>query len=372
MKRIFFFLTLLLTLPAAVARAQGEQSIWYFGSEAGVTFGDGPAEALGDGKLTTDEGCAVATTKGGQLLFYTNGVTVWNRKHEVMPNGRNLMGSKSSSQSALIVPDPGSGNIFYIFTTTAEGNSNGLRYSVVDMTRDGGFGDLPRSNILLITPVAEKLAAVRHKNGRDVWVVAHRWNSNAFVSYLVTADGVVGKPLMSNVGSMNAGPGRNAIGCLKFSPDGTKLAAALWRENNKFEVFDFNTSTGVVSKPRSFGPYEAAYGVEFSPDGTKLYGTSNAKINRTGQPEKAQIWQIDLKSGQAVAVGSPGRRKIGSLQLGPDGRIYVAREDNPYLGVIENPNASGLKCGFVDMGLKLEGRRSKLGLPNFIREVVKP
>ncbi|MFC7667853.1 hypothetical protein ACFQT0_10980 [Hymenobacter humi] len=50
------------------------------------------------------------------LLFYTNGETVWNRKHQPMPNGRKLMGSGSSTQSALIVPDPGSGNVFYIFT----------------------------------------------------------------------------------------------------------------------------------------------------------------------------------------------------------------------------------------------------------------
>ena len=101
-----------------------------------------------------------------------------------------------------------------------QGTPNGLRYSIVDMTRDNGLGDLPRVNVLLIQPVAEKLAAVRHANGRDTWVVAHRWNSNAFVAYLVTADGVSAKPFLSNVGSMNAGPGRNAIGALKFSPDG--------------------------------------------------------------------------------------------------------------------------------------------------------
>ena len=140
--------------------------------------------------MTTYEGCAVATTARGELLFYTNGETVWNRKHQPMPNGHKLMGSGSSTQSALIVPDPGSGNIFYIFTVAPQGTPNGLRYSIVDMTRADGFGDLPRVNLLLIQPVAEKLAAVRHHNGRDTWVVAHRWNSNAFVSYLVTADGV--------------------------------------------------------------------------------------------------------------------------------------------------------------------------------------
>ena len=271
------------------------------------------------------------------------------------------MGSSSSTQSALIVPDPGSGNIFYIFTVAPQGTPNGLRYSIVDMTRADGLGDLPRVNMLLIQPVAEKLAAVRHANGKDVWIVAHRWNSNAFVSYLLTADGVSAKPLMSNVGSMNAGPGRNAIGALKFSPDGRHLAAALWRETNRFELYDFDRSTGKVSNPSSFGPYAEAYGVEFSPDGTKLYGTCNGVGG--GQTE---IWQFDLKTKAKALVGKSANRKIGALQRGPDGRIYVAREDNPNLGVIEQPNALGKDCKYVDEGLKLGGRRSKLGLPAFV------
>jgi len=321
--------------------------------------------------MTTYEGCAVATTRRGELLFYTDGQTVWNRLHQPMPSGRHLMGSGSSTQSALIVPDPGSGNIFYIFTVGPQGNTDGLRYSVVDMTRADGLGDVPRANLLLVTPVAEKLAAVRHPNGRDVWVLAHRWNSNAFVAYLVTADGVSAKPVMSNVGAMNAGPGRNAIGALKFSPDGTKLAAALWRENNKFEVYDFNRATGQVSNPRSFGPYQEAYGVEFSPDGTKLYGTANGNTsakNVATAGSETQVLQFDLATKKVIPIGRSTNHKIGALQRGPDGKIYVAREDNSFLGVIESPNATGTTARYVDDGLNLGGRRSKLGLPEFVVE----
>ncbi|AYA38697.1 hypothetical protein D3Y59_17545 [Hymenobacter oligotrophus] len=360
--RFRLFPLFLLLLGALSAQAQQQSSIWYFGQEAGLDFRQGAPTPLLDGKLSTYEGSSVATTSRGQLLFYTNGVTVWNRQHEPMLNGKNLMGSKSSSQSALIVPDPGSGNVFYIFTTGAEGSSNGMRYSVVDMTAEGGLGDVKRSNMLLISPVAEKLAAVRHRNGRDIWVVGHRWNSNAFVSYLVTPDGVITKPNLSNVGAMHAGPGRNAIGCMKFSPDGRKLAVAIWREANRVQVFDFDNATGKVSNPKSYGPFEEAYGVEFSPDGSKVYATSNG--NGGGN---AQVWQVDLASGTKTAVGNSANRKIGSLQLGPDGRIYVAREDNPFLGVIENPNAMGKASKYTDDGIKLGGRRGKLGLPNFMQ-----
>jgi len=370
--RLFFVLLagLAFALMARPALAQRTTDKWYFGRQAGLDFSSGTPTPLLDGAMTTYEGCATATTKRGELLFYTDGQTVWNRQHQPMPGGRRLMGSGSSTQSALIVPDPGSGNIFYIFTVAPQGAPDGLRYSVVDMTRADGLGDVPRANLLLVTPVAEKLAAVRHPNGRDVWVVAHRWNSSAFVAYLVTAEGVAAKPIMSNVGSPNAGPGRNAIGALKFSPDGTKLAAAIWRDTNKFEVYDFDRATGKVSNARSFGPYPEAYGVEFSPDGGKLYGTCNGNSTiktPTASPE-TQVWQFDLKTKATVVVGRSSNHKIGALQRGPDGRIYVAREDNSFLGVIESPNTAGVACRYVDDGLKLGGRRSKLGLPAFIVE----
>ena len=369
MRRLLLAL-LAFSLFSQTASAQRLTDKWYFGRQAGLDFSSGTPTPLLDGAMTTYEGCATATTKRGELLFYTDGQTVWNRQHQPMPGGRHLMGSGSSTQSALIVPDPGSGNIFYIFTVAAQGAPDGLRYSVVDMTRAGGLGDVPRANLLLITPVAEKLAAVRHANGRDVWVVAHRWNSNAFVSFLVTAEGVSGgKPLLSNVGAMNAGPGRNAIGALKFSPDGTKLAAALWRENNKFEVYDFDRATGKVSNARSFGPYEEAYGVEFSPDGRLLYGTCNGDTkDQKIAASETRIVQFDLKTKVATVVGHSTNHKIGALQRGPDGKIYVAREDNSFLGVLPQPNVSGPTCGYVDDGLKLGGRRSKLGLPGFVVE----
>ena len=149
MKRLLF--AVFCGLLAFGARAQSPTDLWYFGQQAGLSFagGNGP-QPLNDGKMSTYEGCAVATTAKGELLFYTNGETVWNRLHRPMPNGVHLMGSGSSTQSALIVPDPGSGNIFYIFTVAPQGTPNGLRYSIVDMTRDDGLGDLPRVNMLLI------------------------------------------------------------------------------------------------------------------------------------------------------------------------------------------------------------------------------
>jgi WD40 repeat protein len=360
-------LSLLFSFPA-LAQSKVQTGVWYFGRNAGIDFRSGTPAPLTDGMVYTEEGTSSICDPQGNLLFYTNGVKVWNQQHKLMPNGQRLTGHSSSTQSALIVPRPANPSLYYIFTVDLQAGANGLRYSVVDMQKEAGLGDLILKNELLFTPVTEKLTAIPHRNGQDIWVIAHRWNSNAYQAFLVTANGVTGMPVTSHVGSVHGGPGRNAIGYLKPSPDGSRLAAAIWKETHKFELFDFNNATGALSNPITLDGYEEAYGVEFSPDGSKLYGGKNG----TGGG-KAEIFQFNLRAGspQAIAqsatlVGASSSRKVGALLLAPDGKIYVARDKNAYLGVIQDPNASGEACNYVDEGFHLAGKKSELGLPNFI------
>lgn len=95
-----------------------------------------------------------------------------------------------------------------------------VRYSLVNMNLDGGLGDITTTkNILLLTPVAEKLCATRHANGHDIWVTVHQWNTNAFYSYLISGSGISSVPVISTVGAIHTGGANNvnAVGCMKFS-----------------------------------------------------------------------------------------------------------------------------------------------------------
>ena len=89
------------------------------GESAGLNFNGGAPVALTDGAMNTNEGCLTISDSIGNHLFYTDGVNVWDRNHVQMPNGTGLLGHASSTQSALITSQPGSNNIFYIFTTPA-------------------------------------------------------------------------------------------------------------------------------------------------------------------------------------------------------------------------------------------------------------
>ena len=56
----------------------------------------------------------------------------------------------------------------------------------------------------------------------------------------------------------------------------------------------------------------------------------------------------------------------GSLQIGPDKKIYIARNNKNYLGVIQNPNSIGLNCNYVNNAISLN-KICYAGLPNFLK-----
>ena len=134
--------------------AQNEAANWYFGENAGIQF-DGSGNLLGsvnDGQLITREGCTTISDTDGNLLFYTDGRLVYDRTHQLMPNGTGLFGDSSSTQSAIIVPKPDDINIYYIFTVDTSNSLNspsnlGFNYSIVDLTLNGGLGDVTSKNI---------------------------------------------------------------------------------------------------------------------------------------------------------------------------------------------------------------------------------
>ena len=344
----------------------GPSTNWYFGTNAGITFNSGSPVALTNGALTTIEGVATISDNSGNLLFYTNGITVWNKNHLVMTNGTGLFGDVSSTQSAVIVQKPNQPNIYYIFTSDNDAEVNGICYSIVDMSLSVGLGAVTTKNFQLKTPSCEKLCAVRDCNNVDVWVLSHDWNTNVFTAWSVSNFGVPSITAWSPSGSVVSGAPQSAYGQLKASPNGRRLAACHYGMG-KIELHNFDQSTGWVSGGFTLSNETGIYGCEFSPDGRILYGGTN----------QGMLLQWDLCAGTQAQIQASRRvisnagAFIGSIQLGPDGKVYVAR-NNTSLSVINNPNVYGVGCNYSDLSIPLVSRAGRFGLPNFASFYVQP
>ncbi len=342
---------------------------WYFGEGAGLDFSNDTVVADTNGMIYTPEACAAISDTGGNLLFYTDGVTVWNSNHDTMLNGTGLSGCiyLSSTQGALIVPKPDNDTIYYIFTTDCEENNffqNGLRYSIVDMSLNGGLGEVTVKNVLLFAPGLEDLASVHHNNGNDVWIVSHEVSNNNFRAYLVTSSGIDTIPVISNIGSISP----VELARLRLSPDGKKMTKLIYYDGTPYtlELYSFDNNTGVISNAIPLSSDILLTSQAFSPDNSKLYviDAFNYAIHQYDLCNKDSAQIVDSKITIAYPMVS-----CADMRLGPDGKIYVSHDGDNFVGVIHNPNEYGVSCNYQDTGAYVSDIWWKVcnqSLPNFI------
>jgi len=366
-----FVLALILLLQVYLAQAQNERNWWYLGLHAAIDFSSGVPVSVNNSAMSQEEGSTTVSDANGQLLFYTNGQQIWNRNHVQMPNGFGLLGHQSSSQT-LVVRKPGSAVEYYVFAVSCEvaqygpSSFGGVSYSLVDLSLDAGNGDVETSakNITLLDSTAEKITSIYHANGTDVWVLFHKWDSDAFYCFLLTANGIDPVPVVSHIGPLchdidSNGSNNEAVGCLKASPQGNKVAACSWSsEPTSLGLYDFNDGSGILSNYVPFA-LSRSYGCGFSPDGSKLYGS----FIGTGSAGLVQ-WNLtatDVAASFAVIDTS----YYGQMQLGPDNKLYVARYGSGFLASIHDPNAAGTACDLIINAVPTTGI-IRYGITNFV------
>ncbi len=372
-------------------QAQKQGNNWFFGDSNGLNFNGGSPVIVTGGKTGSDvppgmqEGTGCISDSSGSLLFYTSGKTIWNRFHQIMPNGTGIMGGTSSTQAALIVPKPGNDSLFYVFTSDEFQNffapkiSRGYRYSIVNMCLDGGNGDvmLNQKNILLMDSSTEKLAACRDQAGNGYWVLGHKMFSDEFRAWHLTSSGI-STVVSSFVGTLHGWHYQqgswlrpSAQGQMKISPQGNKIALAISNFDPGYvDIFDFNNSTGLVTNSCHEVIDSAiggrVFGVEFSPDGSKLYASGGGGCC-------VRTYQYDLLAGGgACSVIRASRTLVTQsnqtgintgLQLSPEGKIYSVFNSWNSLSCINAPNLSVPSCNFIPAVINLN---KLFTLPSFV------
>lgn len=407
------FVVILLCLSGSNLLAQPQARNWLFGDKVKVDFNQSSPQTstvTTTNAISTLEGSSSISDANGQLLFYTDGTKIWDKNNNLMPNGSGLSGNSSTTQSALIVPC--TCNKYYVFTP---GNMEheyveGLRYSVVDMSLNGGFGDIvsgQKDQSLITGKVSEKLAGISDGTG-GFWVVAHTIGDNRFHSFRVTGANnciISVAPEVSSVGTQYVAigtfPNDNrsfGVGTMKISPDGTKIAVTGFSyvdsgSGNGYsfvELFNFDRTTGRVTNiPTNFSPtlrdedlsvsnshkgYQF-YGLEFSPNSKNLYVTTSRAMSRLIQYDATTTTPANFVASRNF-IHSVSGVSMGQLQRAPNGLIYIAKYNLAYLSVINIPddptaNATAASVGFQDNSLALNGvAKSLMGLPTVVSGAV--
>ncbi|WP_196886148.1 T9SS type B sorting domain-containing protein [Aureivirga sp. CE67] len=345
------------------SHSQNESNIWYFGKNAGLDFSSGEPIPISDSAMITKEGCSTICDTDGNLLFYTDGITVFNKSHEIMENGEELFGDSSSTSSSIILKQPNTENIYYIITCDALENDGekGLNYSTVDINLNGGLGKVIFKNQFIHGPSSEKLTAIYNEEQNFFWIVSPRLNTDEIYSYKLTSSGIYSNPVISNLDEIVLE--KDAVGMIKISPNGEKVAMAF--HSKKVVLFDFNLDTGVLYNQRNLQEDEEYfYALEFSPNSKLLYSTVY---------DPAKLYQYDISldnlndiidSKVAIPVQT---ERIGSLQLAKDLKIYCVNPSSEFISVINNPDKNGLECNFEQNKIILEDEtRNLIGLPSYV------
>lgn len=372
-------LILTIILIAITYSGKGQQfDNWYFGRRAAISFIPGtPSQqvplSLSNSEMVADEGTISVSDDAGNLLFYSNGVTIFNKQHDTMLNGTNIMGNISSCQTGA-VPHPGNDSIYYLFTTDAIENdfANGYRYALINIKGDNGRGEVILKNQLLWPSCTERLAIIRHANGIDAWLITNDYASNIFRAWLITCNGIQPNPVTSTVGEIIDGYRDIHAGIIKVSPNGKMLVQThfplfdeIIRPPNFCQLFDFNNNSGVISNPKkiffSAGQYTHC---EFSPDSKLLY---------LSRPFEKIIDQIEVTLASTAAIinsriSIPTSSSYYDIQLAPDRKIYCSSPSAP-LAVIQMPDRKGLSCAFQEDYVSLTPGSAFIGLPSHINDI---
>ncbi len=378
--------------------AQFSNNIWCFGDSCGINWTNfnSPTNFVSSvvnrggsvSILDTISGDFVyANSRSGQIGPNTK---VWNRYNELMQNGTGLAGTAWYHELQLL-PYPDHDSLMVLFGIGVVGNTpDGLLYSIINYKANNDSGIVTQKNIQLNNlPAVDALAAVKHGNGRDWWIIFQRWDNvnitpnNEYYIYLLSPTGVSG-PFIQSIGSSHSTNG----GCIRFNQNGSSFVNVNIR--GLIELYDFDRCSGLITgttpieqEPPGI-PYPNSYfSCEFSPDGSKLY-VSNP-VQSAGSI--SSLYQFDLNAANISASRvlihpfDTDTVQLNDLKIAPDNKIYLTcfyvgpgatypYNDSLYnmynnnLSVINQPDSLGAACNFQPFSFNLGVGRTYYGLPN--------
>lgn len=274
------------------------------------------------------EGIAHYEDGTGALIFWFNSNGVYNATGGQMSGSVGIF-ANSSAAEVVICPKPNDPEKYYIIYNSE--TCTNLYYSVVDMTLNGGLGNIvpgTLNDVLASGTYAEAMEIVRIPGTNNYWLLAYQCGVG-FRRFLIDETGI--SPGVTIL-SYPTPPGFDGRGELEYHSGKIGMAFAF---SNRVFTANFNPVSGDICDPISLESASfsnSPYGLEFSPDGTKMYFS----LWYSGSNVFQYNFATNVYEGYQPNLG--GFANLGEIELGRDGKLYVVEDGGNNILVIDNPN----------------------------------
>ena len=325
------------------------------------------------------------------LLMSSNGCWIADATGDTMQNGSGLNPNSFTddycgsypeglplAHGNIILPYPNNPDKYILFHQTGNYNNNlistELYYSEIDLSLNGGLGAVTTKNqIILNDNLSWGLAACKHANGRDWWIVALKDMTTIIHEFLLDSSGI------AYMGTQNLGfPMPFNINATQpvFSPDGKKFMYGFGQGGtNSFHdvrLFNFDRCSGNFTSLEyiPINDSSVGFGFAFSSDSKYLYHSSFQTIyqfNTDTSDIAASKTTVAVNDGYYSPI-PPFQTDFWWMYLAANGKIYIS-SGNGVLDYhyINYPDSAGLACDvhLHDLHLPCWSFRGNVYHPNY-------
>jgi len=370
--RIKFVIFLLLMLNAINGVSQGRNFNWLMGyqSKIRMTFTDTSYTITPEvRKIPFIDTQGNISDETGNLLMSSNGYFIANATGDTMQNGSGINPGLFTDDygptyglpmpyANIILPMPGDTTKYVLFHQTGNYfapsafSATEIYYSIIDMSLDNGLGAVvSKNNIAVNGSFGWGMAACKHGNGRDWWVVALSDSAKKAFTFLITPDTIE----FTGMQNLQISGFYGFSGQPTFSPDGEKFAFACGNGNgsgfwtSKVQLFDFGRCTGILSLDTliDYSDGNPGLGTAFSPNSKYLYFSTTEHIYQidTDTFDIGASYQLIATNDTFLSSPPNIHTNFYMMYLAANGKIYISSTSSVlYLHEMIEPDSSGSSC----------------------------
>ena len=376
--------------------AQEENNNWFLTTGLHLNFntvitGPGGTPEVTDARVPSysisSSNFVAVSDENGDLLFYSNGQSIWNANHEPMLNGEKLVSITGGFDIKEAVACCKSCDKYYVFYQVAiSGQFGSLRYCEVDMNGDNGLGEvvLASKDTPLGSFAYRAFEVISAPNG--TWLVGlfqKDVSTVSFHAYKVNIAGI-SDPVISDV-NIQLLKGLNYD--LTSNPNGDVILFiqdGLLFDGLPMTSCFFDKLTGEVDFLQTLVPESAPYpeynsniiSAAFSPNRKFLY-----TVERYGFCQQLEcftafaVFQYSYDTNRNRVIDNTKHElqfytieddPIGQMVLAPTGKLYLSRFSKPFFDVIARPNVRGNASTYQSKRIQLSSGVAPLRMPNQI------